>query len=244
MSSSNSDLEILDDDFELSSEEEDHSSSEEYPEPKGPALTKINTFDLKEKPARSGSSNRKRKSPPRAKSEPKEKKPRMKDPERDVKPVKKETKLSKPVNPPKSGPNVAKRGQLFSNGEIAFMLFQLYKGLDNKKAAEAYLDHFKNTSRTKITLQNKFGSLRTEAVSKMTGQIINTDRQHAFDALRPAMVQKGEEFYLLHKKANFKAIQVSGQIPLDHEHGASFRRRGLGRLPVPLPPNGNYHRRN
>jgi hypothetical protein len=187
-------------------EDSDDSKSSTDHDDMGPQLTKINTLTQKSESKHRKTPQKRKAEPVSLKSEPKQKKKKLKSeegpPKRKHSGKREESEdIKKPTT---------KRGQVFGTNEITFMLFCLYQGLDNKACAEAYLKHFKGTSRTKLTLQNKFGSLRAEAVSKMTSQIINTDRQHAYDALRPVLVEKDSTWYLCTRKQ----ISKTSKLPL------------------------------
>lgn len=133
----------------------------------------------------------------------------------------------KPETKPEPSP-VAKRGQTFSEAEIKTLLYAIFRGYDNNKAADYYLESHKGTGRQKTTLKGKIydffdsnfksnvlgkiQSLRNELASKLGKDVLEVGSQkdclHAHDFLMPWFVHLHGKSYYLQKKSNWKELKI------------------------------------
>ena len=193
------------------SSSEDHSEHKELKKPTKSTLKPISTA-LGKKQKRRGSSEED--------MEPKTKKSK-KTLKKEVKELEKDHQESlfyreKKPNPVKEEKAPPRRGHLFTDAEIMYMLALLYAGFDNNTCCKRYFEKYPASSRTPSSLKSKFAWLRTDALAKIGGVPAEKIETHddALDFLTPSFVSHGEDFYYLFAKSpwlvtfGFKGNQI------------------------------------
>jgi hypothetical protein len=115
-----------------------------------------------------------------------------------------------PIKPSKKEETPSRRGNAFTDGEICYMLGLLYAGHDNSECTKKYLERYTSSSRTQQSVKTKFNWLRSDAVAKFSGVPIEKVESHedALDFLKPSLVSKGDDFYVLFSKSQWQNAKV------------------------------------